>query len=110
MNASTVINRRIGRQFLFLAVAGIIAGSALAQELEAASIDVFRLFMGLFGGLALFLFGIDQMSQGLKAVAGDRMATFRMEDEVIDALRRIYRLTRRLAKLLLPAVVANRET
>jgi phosphate:Na+ symporter len=31
--------------------------------------------MGLFGGLALFLFGIDQMSVGLKAVAGDRMAT-----------------------------------
>jgi hypothetical protein len=40
----------------------------------------------------------------------DLIATFRMEDEVIDALRRIYRLTRRLAKLLLPAVVASRET
>jgi phosphate:Na+ symporter len=75
MSVSTIINRRIGRQLLFLAVAGIVAGSALAQELEAASIDVFRLLMGLFGGLALFLFGIEQMSQGLKAVAGDRMAT-----------------------------------
>jgi phosphate:Na+ symporter len=30
--------------------------------------------MKLFGGLSLFLFGIDQMSDGLKAVAGDRMA------------------------------------
>jgi phosphate:Na+ symporter len=31
--------------------------------------------MGLFGGLALFLYGIDQMSTGLKAVAGERMST-----------------------------------
>ncbi|MDJ0916230.1 MAG: Na/Pi cotransporter family protein [Woeseiaceae bacterium] len=29
--------------------------------------------MGLLGGLALFLFGIDQMASALKAVAGDRM-------------------------------------
>lgn len=29
--------------------------------------------MGLFGGLALFLFGMDQMANALKAVAGDRM-------------------------------------
>jgi len=31
--------------------------------------------IGLFGGLALFLFGIDQMTESLKAVAGDRMRT-----------------------------------
>ncbi|MBK5939434.1 NAD+ kinase [Halochromatium roseum] len=29
--------------------------------------------MGLFGGLALFLFGMDQMADALKAVAGERM-------------------------------------
>ena len=29
--------------------------------------------MRVFGGLALFLFGMDQMSEALKAVAGDRM-------------------------------------
>lgn len=29
--------------------------------------------MGLFGGLALFLFGIEQMSDSLKTVAGDKM-------------------------------------
>jgi len=29
--------------------------------------------IALFGGLALFLFGIDQMTESLKAVAGDRM-------------------------------------
>ena len=49
----------------------------MAQETvaEPASIDTFKLLMNLFGGLALFLFGIDQMSDGLKAVAGNRMAT-----------------------------------
>ena len=29
--------------------------------------------MGLFGGLALFLFGMDLMAEALKAVAGERM-------------------------------------
>lgn len=71
----SMINSKLGRQFLILAVAGLIATTALAQELESSSIDGFRLLMGLFGGLALFLFGIDQMSTGLKAVAGERMAT-----------------------------------
>ncbi len=33
------------------------------------------LLLGLFGGLALFLYGIDQMSEGLKAVAGNRMSS-----------------------------------
>jgi phosphate:Na+ symporter len=36
------------------------------------------------------------------------IATFRMEDEVIDALRRLYRLSRRLAKSLLPEAVVTR--
>ena len=40
----------------------------------------------------------------------DLIATFRMEDEVIDALRRIYRLSKRLAKLLLPEAVLAKET
>jgi len=32
-----------------------------------------NMFMGLFGGLALFLFGMEQMSDALKAAAGHRM-------------------------------------
>jgi len=32
-----------------------------------------QLAMGLFGGLALFLFGMDLLANSLKAVAGDRM-------------------------------------
>jgi len=40
----------------------------------------------------------------------DLISVFRMEDEIIDALTRIYRLSRRLAKLMLPAVVSSKET
>jgi phosphate:Na+ symporter len=36
-------------------------------------LDVFTLAMGLFGGLALFLFGMGQMADALKAVAGEQM-------------------------------------
>ena len=74
MKTITGIDSKLGHQFLVLVISGLIVSTAFAQELESASIDVFRLLMGLFGGLALFLFGIDQMSHGLKAVAGDGMA------------------------------------
>ena len=43
----------------------------LAGPEGAAEIDWFKLLMGLFGGLALFLAGMDQMSAGLKAAAGE---------------------------------------
>jgi len=47
---------------------------ALAQvPEEAAAIDWLTLLMGLFGGLAMFLFGMEQMSEGLKAAAGDTL-------------------------------------
>jgi len=39
----------------------------------------------------------------------DLIATFRMEDDVIDALRRMYRLSKRVAQLLLPDVIAIKE-
>lgn len=37
--------------------------------------DWFMLCMGLFGGLALFLYGLDQLSEGLKHAAGDTLKT-----------------------------------
>ena len=37
--------------------------------------DTFSIVIGLFGGLALFLFGLEQLADGLKDVAGDRMKT-----------------------------------
>ena len=45
----------------------------LAQSGSGGEIDWFFLGMGLFGGLAMFLFGMEQMSEGLKAVAGDAL-------------------------------------
>ena len=60
---------------VLIVVALTAAALVYAQETSAGGdIDVFTLLMRLFGGLALFLFGIDQMSDGLKAVAGNRMA------------------------------------
>jgi len=38
-----------------------------------SGLPIGSLLMGLLGGLALFLYGIDQMSEALKLVAGDRI-------------------------------------
>ncbi|MEO5343044.1 MAG: Na/Pi cotransporter family protein [Gammaproteobacteria bacterium SHHR-1] len=46
---------------------------ALAQTASAPQMEWAVMAMQLFGGLALFLFGMEQMSDSLKAVAGDRM-------------------------------------
>ncbi len=46
-----------------------IAGS------ENTQIEWFKLIMGLFGGLALFLAGLDMLSEGLKMSAGDSLKT-----------------------------------
>jgi len=40
---------------------------------DAEAINWLNLGMGLFGGLAMFLFGMEQMSEGLKAAAGDAL-------------------------------------
>ncbi len=39
------------------------------------TIDWLQLGMGLFGGLALFLFGLEFLSEGLKKVAGETLQT-----------------------------------
>ncbi len=39
----------------------------------STALDLSAILMGLFGGLALFLFGMDQMSDALKLVAGDKL-------------------------------------
>jgi phosphate:Na+ symporter len=45
----------------------------LLAEITMEPLQIGTIFMGLLGGLALFLFGMDQMSDALKLVAGDRM-------------------------------------
>jgi phosphate:Na+ symporter len=52
----------------------VIALPVLAETApDADAIDWLNLGMGLFGGLAMFLFGMEQMSEGLKAAAGDTL-------------------------------------
>jgi phosphate:Na+ symporter len=46
----------------------VFAADGSGQEIQAG-----QMAMQLFGGLALFLFGMEQMAEALKAVAGERM-------------------------------------
>ncbi|MFH1567450.1 MAG: Na/Pi cotransporter family protein [Gemmatimonadota bacterium] len=47
-----------------------MAGGA---EVSAEGLDLWTMGTGLVGGMALFLFGIEQMADSLKALAGDRL-------------------------------------
>ena len=55
------------------AAAGLAAVPALAAAADDQVMDWWTMGMQLFGGLALFLFGMEQMADSLKAVAGERM-------------------------------------
>jgi phosphate:Na+ symporter len=55
-----------------IALLPVLPALALAPE-EVAAVDWLTLLMGLCGGLAMFLFGMEQMSEGLKAAAGDTL-------------------------------------
>ena len=57
----------------FIAIPILVGVSVFAAEETADSIHWVEMMMGLFGGLALFLFGMDQMSDALKAALGDQM-------------------------------------
>jgi phosphate:Na+ symporter len=58
-----------GAFLLFVLALPALAGA----EPDAGTIDWLNLGMGLFGGLAMFLFGMEQMSDGLKAAAGETL-------------------------------------
>lgn len=51
----------------------LLSSVTLAAEKEGGEIAWMTMGMSLFGGLAIFLFGMDQMAESLKAVAGERM-------------------------------------
>ena len=67
----------VGAFLLFILALPVLAESMAVSMAETISetdnIDWFALGMGLFGGLAMFLFGMDQMSDSLKAAAGDSL-------------------------------------
>ena len=53
----------------------VVTPGAFGAELQGNSIDLLQLAMGLFGGLALFLGGLDLLSEGLKKAAGETLKT-----------------------------------
>ncbi|MGB5442469.1 MAG: Na/Pi cotransporter family protein [Gammaproteobacteria bacterium] len=55
------------------ALAVLAVTPAFAASANDAGIEWFNMGMKLLGGLALFLFGMEQMADSLKAVAGERM-------------------------------------
>jgi len=59
--------------FIFGALAWLVAMPVLAASPEGGEIAWGTMGMTLLGGLALFLFGMEQMADALKAVAGDSM-------------------------------------
>ena len=59
--------------FAFLALLTLVAFPAYGAASGGDEMAWGVMGMQLFGGLALFLFGMEQMSESLKAVAGDRM-------------------------------------
>jgi hypothetical protein len=75
----------------------LTAGAAWAavDTAAAAGLDWLKMGSTLFGGLALFLFGMDQLSHGLKGAAGEQ-------------LKRIYGHARRIARTVLPPELASR--
>jgi phosphate:Na+ symporter len=54
----------------FAALAALAVTPVFAASGMDADIDWWNMSMTLFGGLALFLFGMEQMADSLKAVAG----------------------------------------
>ena len=63
--------------YLWLATGFVVISTGFAQQgpAEAQEVDWLQLGMGLFGGLALFLGGLDVLSEGLKKAAGNTLRT-----------------------------------
>jgi len=51
----------------------LILATTAATSAPASGLEFGPIFMGLLGGLALFLFGMERMSMALKLIAGDRL-------------------------------------
>ena len=61
------------RQLLILIVVLVGIINPLFAAGSSDSIQWAMLVFSLFGGLALFLFGMEQMSEGMKKTAGDKI-------------------------------------
>ena len=75
-NPDTLVTAPNPRTFFLLAfgtLAWFLASPALAASPGGESIDWFSLGMGMFGGLAVFLFGLEHLSGALQAAAGEKL-------------------------------------
>jgi len=74
MNRLAFMNYDMARRLMLLLVlAGAAAPVLAAAAGGEANLEWGMMTVELFGGLAIFLFGMMQMEEGLKAVAGERM-------------------------------------
>jgi len=75
MLATLSLNHIFKRQMIALFGLAIVMITYLhaTQEVLQPSVEWFESSMGLFGGLALFLAGLDQLTEGLKMAAGDAL-------------------------------------
>jgi len=71
----TILIRRIFRILLISVVfMGVFfPGTLFAAGEDGPNLQLFAMGSGLFGGLAIFLFGMEQMSESMRIVAGLRM-------------------------------------
>ncbi|MEF1187511.1 Na/Pi symporter, partial [Vibrio sinaloensis] len=51
----------------------LLASPCALAETSESQLDYFSMSMGLFGGLAMFLYGMEKMSDALKRTAGSKM-------------------------------------
>ena len=58
-----------------MALLFILASSSLFAGSDDNGISFFLLFTGLFGGMGMFLYGMEMMSDGMKVTAGNSMRT-----------------------------------
>ncbi len=71
MNDNKVFSKKLPKQILL--ISSIIISPVFAANDPAGVIDWTVMIMTLFGGLALFLYGMNKMSGGMKKAAGDSM-------------------------------------
>ncbi len=70
------LHMKTNRTLLAIGLAFVVwlaAGPGIAATAEESGIEWGSMAMQLFGGLAIFLFGMEQMAESLKKVAGNRM-------------------------------------
>nr|WP_320192234.1 Na/Pi cotransporter family protein [uncultured Desulfobacter sp.] len=63
------------KNIFFICVCLLMLCPFPAYASQKASVNLMMLLTGLFGGLALFLFGLEQLSTGLKTIAGNTLKT-----------------------------------